>query len=107
MFKSKRVSLLTIFALLLPSSAGLATIGVSAANAASSRTALTSLTVDGAPVDAGSTVNLPAGTTAAVVAATVGADAVATVTGGDNLQVGNNPVTIDVVANWTEDVPNP
>ncbi|MEY2815963.1 MAG: hypothetical protein RJA78_539, partial [Actinomycetota bacterium] len=40
-------------------------------------------------------------------AATVGADAVATVTGGDNLQVGNNPVTIDVVANWTEDVPNP
>ena len=47
MFKSKRVSLLTIFALLLPSSAGLATLGVSAASAASSHTALTSLTVDG------------------------------------------------------------
>lgn len=106
MFKSKRVSLLTIFALLLPSSAGLATIGVSAANAASSRTALTSLTVDGVAATPGSTVNLPAGTTTAVVEATVGADAVATVTGGSSLVVGNNAVTVDVVANWTEDVPN-
>ena len=107
MFKSKRVSLLTIFALLLPSSAGLATIGVSAANAASSRTALTSLTVDGVAATPGSTVNLPAGTTTAVVEATVGADAVATVTGGSSLVVGNNAVTVDVVANWTEEVPNP
>lgn len=106
MFKSKRVSLLTIFALLLPSSAGLATIGVSAANAASSRTALTSLTVDGVAATPGSTVNLPAGTTTAVVEATVGADAVATVTGGSSLVVGNNAVTVDVVANWTEEVPN-
>ena len=106
MFKSKRVSLLTIFALLLPSSAGLATIGVSAANAASGRTALTSLTVDGVAATPGSTVNLPAGTTTAVVAATVGADAVATVTGGTGLVVGNNAVTVDVVANWTEEVPN-
>jgi len=105
-FKSKRVSLLTIFALLLPSSAGLATIGVSAANAASSRTALTSLTVDGVAATPGSTVNLPAGTTTAVVEATVGADAVATVTGGSSLVVGNNAVTVDVVANWTEEVPN-
>ena len=107
MFKSKRVSLLTIFALLLPSSAGLATIGVSAANAASSRTALTSLTVDGVAATPGSTVNLPAGTTTAVVEATVGADAVATVTGGSSLVVGNNAVTVNVVANWTEEVPNP
>ena len=106
MFKSKRVSLLTIFALLLPSSAGLATIGVSAANAASSRTALTSLTVDGVAATPGSTVNLPAGTTTANVVATVGADAVATVTGGSSLVVGNNAVTVDVVANWTEEVPN-
>jgi len=106
-FKSKRVSLLTIFALLLPSSAGLATIGVSAANAASSRTALTSLTVDGVEVTPGSTVNLPAGTTTANVVASVGADAVATVTGGSSLVVGNNAVTVDVVANWTEEVPNP
>ena len=103
MFKSKRVSLLTIFALLLPSSAGLATIGVSAASAASSHTALTSLTVDGVAATPGSTVNLPAGTTTAVVAATVGEDAVATVTGGTGLVVGNNAVTIDVVANWTEE----
>jgi hypothetical protein len=102
-FKSKRVSLLTIFALLLPSSAGLATIGVSAASAASSHTALTSLTVDGVAATPGSTVNLPAGTTTAVVAATVGEDAVATVTGGTGLVVGNNAVTIDVVANWTEE----
>ena len=107
MFKSKRVSLLTIFALLLPSSAGLATIGVSAANAASSRTALTSLTVDGVAATPGSTVNLPAGTTTAVVAATVGADATATVTGGTGLVVGNNAVTIEVNAAWTEDVSNP
>jgi len=105
-FKSKRVSLLTIFALLLPSSAGLATFGISAANAASSHTALTSLTVDGVEVTAGSTVNLPAGTTSAVVAATA-ADATVTVTGGTGLVLGNNPVTIDVDANWTEDVPNP
>ena len=102
MFKSKRVSLLTIFALLLPSSAGLATIGVSAANAASSRTALTSLTVDGVAATPGSTVNLPAGTTSAVVEATVGEDAVATVTGGTGLVVGNNSVTVDVVANWID-----
>ena len=102
MFKSKRVSLLTIFALLLPSSAGLATIGVSAADAASSRTALTSLTVDGVAATPGSTVNLPAGTTTAVVAATVGEDAVATVTGGTGLVVGNNAVTVDVVANWID-----
>jgi hypothetical protein len=101
-FKSKRVSLLTIFALLLPSSAGLATIGVSAANAASSRTALTSLTVDGVAATPGSTVNLPAGTTSAVVEATVGEDAVATVTGGTGLVVGNNSVTVDVVANWID-----
>ena len=107
MFKSKRVSLLTIFALLLPSSAGLATIGVSAANAASSRTALTSLTVDGVAATPGSTVNLPAGTTTAVVAATVGEGATATVTGGTGLVVGNNTVTVDVVANWTEEVTNP
>jgi hypothetical protein len=106
-FKSKRVSLLTIFALLLPSSAGLATIGVSAANAASSRTALTSLTVDGVAATPGSTVNLPAGTTTAVVAATVGEGATATVTGGTGLVVGNNTVTVDVVANWTEEVTNP
>jgi hypothetical protein len=105
-FKSKRVSLLTIFALLLPSSAGLATIGVSAASAASSHTALTSLTVDGVAATPGSTVNLPAGTTTAVVAATVGPDATATVTGGTGLVVGNNTVTVDVVANWTEEVPN-
>ncbi len=108
MFKSKRVSLLTIFALLLPSSAGLATIGVSAASAASSHTALTSLTVDGVAATPGSTVNLPAGTTSAVVAAAGGADATSvTVTGGSGLVVGNNPVTIEVNASWTEEVENP
>jgi hypothetical protein len=106
-FKSKRVSLLTIFALLLPSSAGLATIGVSAASAASSHTALTSLTVDGVAATPGSTVNLPAGTTTAVVEATAGAGATATVTGGTGLVVGNNAVTIEVNAAWTEDVSNP
>ncbi|MBJ7280808.1 MAG: hypothetical protein JHD31_02925, partial [Rhodoluna sp.] len=103
MFKSKRVSLLTIFALLLPSSAGLATFGISAANAASSHTALTSLTVDGVEVTAGSTVNLPAGTTSAVVAATA-ADATVTVTGGTGLVLGNNSVTVLVEAAWTETV---
>jgi hypothetical protein len=105
-FKSKRVSLLTIFALLLPSSAGLATLGVSAASAASSHTALTSLTVNGTDAVSGSTVNLPAGTTSADVVATVGADAHATVTGANSLAVGNNVVSIVVDAAWTEDVTN-
>lgn len=108
MFKSKRVSLLTIFALLLPSSAGLATIGVSAANAASSRTALTSLTVNGVATAAGSTVDLPAGTTTAEVVATAGVDAsTPTVTGNTGLHVGANSVSIVVDAAWSETVANP
>ena len=95
MFKSKRVSLLTIFALLLPSSAGLATLGVSAANAADN--SLSTFTVNGQAVADGSSVDLdPYTTSVAVVAIPTDSSSVATVTGATGLQVGNNPLVVTV-----------
>ena len=95
MFKSKRVSLLTIFALLLPSSAGLATLGVSAANAADN--SLSTFTVNGHAVAVGSSVDLdPYTTSVDVVAIPTDSSSVATVTGATGLQVGNNPLVVTV-----------
>jgi hypothetical protein len=94
-FKSKRVSLLTIFALLLPSSAGLATLGVSAANAADN--SLSTFTVNGHAVAVGSSVDLdPYTTSVDVVAIPTDSSSVATVTGATGLQVGNNPLVVTV-----------
>ena len=113
MFKSKRVSLLTIFALLLPSSAGLATLGASAANAddLSSNTDLVSVTFAGTlnaipgtstspadpdPVDY---IAIPAGTTQVTVQA-VPAEPAATIgySGNTGLVPGYNAVNIAVTA---------
>ena len=95
MFKSKRVSLLTIFALLLPSSAGLATLGVSAANAADN--SLSTFTVNGQAVADGSSVDLDPYTTYVNVDATpTDSSSVATVTGATGLQVGNNLLVVTV-----------
>jgi hypothetical protein len=95
-FKSKRVSLLTIFALLLPSSAGLATIGVSAAHA-DVDTSLSTFTVNGENVVAGDTVELAPNTTSVTVVA-VAADNTAQVgvTGDTGLHIGDNELTVQV-----------
>ena len=94
MFKSKRITLLTIFALLLPSAA-VTTIGASAAYAAS--TDLAVFTVNGTNVTDGSTVNLDPYTTSVDVVATP-ADPTSTVaiTGATNLSTGPNDLTVVV-----------
>ena len=68
MFKSKRISLLTIFALLLPS-VGIVSIGSTAAYASTS-TELSVFTVNGTTVTDGETVNLDPYTTSVEVVAT-------------------------------------
>ena len=95
MFKSKRISLITILALLLPSSAGIASFGTSAAFAAT--TDLATFTVNGAAVTDGATVDLAPNTTSVAVVA-VASDPTATVTkvGGTDLTVGSNDLTVTV-----------
>ena len=95
MFKSKRISLITILALLLPSSAGIASFGTSAAFAAT--TDLATFTVNGAAVTDGATVDLAPNTTSVVVVA-VASDPTATVTqvGGTDLTLGSNDLTVTV-----------
>jgi len=94
-FKSKRISLITILALLLPSSAGIAAFGSSAAFAAT--TDLATFTVNGAAVTDGATVDLEAYTTSVVVVAEA-ADPTATVTtvGGTDLSTGSNDLVVTV-----------
>ncbi len=94
MFKSKRITLLTIFALLLPS-AGIATIGSTAAYAASS-TDLAVFTVNGTTVADGDTVNLDPYTTSVDVVATPVEGATAVVTGGTDLSTGPNDLVVTV-----------
>ena len=94
-FKSKRISLITIFALLLPSSAGIAGFGTSAAFAAS--TDLQTFTVNGAAVTDGATVDLDPYTSSVVVVAEA-ADPTSTVTtvGGTDLTTGSNDLVVTV-----------
>ncbi|MFM8926677.1 MAG: hypothetical protein ACKOFA_00525, partial [Rhodoluna sp.] len=94
MFKSKRITLLTIFALLLPSAA-VTTLGASAAYAAS--TDLAVFTVNGTNVTDGSTVNLDPYTSSVDVVATA-ADPTATVdvSGATNLSTGPNDLVVVV-----------
>ena len=95
MFKSKRISLITIFALLLPSSAGIAGFGTSAAFAAT--TDLQTFTVNGVAVTDGATVDLEPYTTSVVVVAEA-ADPTSTVTtvGGTGLTTGSNDLVVTV-----------
>lgn len=95
MFKSKRISLITILALLLPSSAGIAAFGTSAAFAAT--TDLATFTVNGAAVTDGATVDLAPNTTSVAVVA-VASDPTASVTmvGGTDLTVGSNDLVVTV-----------
>lgn len=98
-FKSKRISLLTILALLIPTSAGVAGLGSSAANAA---TNLTTLTVNGQDVSGLTSYELDPYTTSVSVVATP-SDAAATAvvsmngTAGSNTVVkGNNTLSVAV-----------
>lgn len=95
MFKSKRISLLTIFALLLPS-VGIASIGSTAAYASTS-TELSVFTVNGTTVADGETVNLDPYTTSVEVVATA-ADPTSTVeiAGGTDLATGPNDLVVTV-----------
>lgn len=95
MFKSKRISLITIFALLLPSSAGIAGFGTSAAFAAT--TDLQTFTVNGVAVTDGATVDLEPYTSSVDVVA-VAADPTSTVTtiGGTDLTTGSNDLVVTV-----------
>ncbi len=95
MFKSKRISLITIFALLLPSSAGIAGFGTSAAFAAT--TDLQTFTVNGAAVTDGATVDLDPYTSSVVVVAEA-ADPTSTVAivGGTDLTTGSNDLVVTV-----------
>ena len=98
MFKSKRVSLLTILALLLPSSAGLATLGASAANAVDIDTSLSIFTVNGqTAVGGGETIELAQGATSAtVVAVATDSTAQVGVIGDTGLHVGDNELQVVV-----------
>ena len=96
MFKSKRISLLTIFALILPSAA-VATFSASSAMAASSQLAV--FQVNGQDVTDGSTVNLDPNTTSVAVTATpVDETATVSVVGDSNLGVGSNDLTVTVTS---------
>jgi len=95
-FKSKRVSLLTILALLIPTSAG---FGISAANAA---TDLAVFTVNGEDVSSVSTLTLDPYTTSVAVVATpseAGATTAITLNGtanGTSVAEGNNTLSVVV-----------
>ena len=95
MFKSKRISLITIFALLLPSSAGIAGFGTSAAFAAT--TDLQTFTVNGAAVTDGATVDLePYTTSVEVVAEAADPTSTVAVIGGTDLSTGSNDLVVTV-----------
>ena len=99
MFKSKRISMLTILALLIPTSAGLAGFGSSAATAA---TDLSVLTVNGQDVSGLTTYELDPYTTSVTVVATPSdatATAVVTLNGttdGTAVVEGNNTLSVTV-----------
>jgi hypothetical protein len=94
-FKSKRISLITIFALLLPSSAGIAGFGTSAAFAAT--TDLQTFTVNGAAVTDGATVDLePYTTSVEVVAEAADPTSTVAVIGGTDLSTGSNDLVVTV-----------
>jgi len=98
-FKSKRISLLTILALLIPTSAGFAGLGSSAASAA---TNLSTLTVNGQDVSGLTTYELdPYTTTVAVVATPSDSAATASVSlngteNGTAVSKGNNTLSVTV-----------
>ena len=99
MFKSKRISLLTILALLIPTSAGFAGLGSSAANAA---TSLSTLTVNGQDVSGLTTYELDPYTTSVTVVATP-SDPTATavvsmngIAGSSTVAKGNNLLSVAV-----------
>ena len=95
MFKSKRISLLTIFALILPSAA-VATFNASAAMASSTELAV--FQVNGQDVTDGSTVNLDPNTTSVAVTATpVDETASVTWTGDSGLVAGSNDLIVTVI----------
>ena len=110
MFKSKRVSLLTIFALLLPTSAGIATLGVSAANADAPITttvdpgvlsddASSVVTVNGVTLINGDSTEVEYGTTSVdVVVTPTDSAAHFVVTGATGLDTGDNLVDVMVTA---------
>ena len=109
MFKSKRVSLITIFALLLPSSAGIATLGVSAANADAPITtvdpgvlsddASSVITVNGVTLINGDSTEVDFGTTSVdVVVTPTDSAARYVVRGATGLDTGDNLLDIMVTA---------
>lgn len=111
MFKSKRVSLLTIFALLLPSSAGIATLDVSAANADAPVTTTTVdpavlsddassvITVNGVTLINGDSTEVDFGTTSVdVVVTPTDSGAGYVVKGATGLDTGDNLLDIMVTA---------
>jgi len=102
-FNSKRISLLTILALLIPSSAGFAGMGISAATAEEtvvlSNDVTATILVDGIERTDGDTVFLdPLTTSVPVVVTPSNAGATAVVLGGSNLQVGPNQLSVTVTA---------
>jgi hypothetical protein len=110
-FKSKRVSLLTIFALLLPSSAGIATLDVSAANADAPVTTTTVdpavlsddassvITVNGVTLINGDSTEVDFGTTSVdVVVTPTDSGAGYVVKGATGLDTGDNLLDIMVTA---------
>ncbi len=95
MFKSKRISLLTIFALLLPS-VGIVSIGSTAAYASTS-TELSVFTVNGTTVTDGETVNLDPYTTSVEVVATAAVEtSTVEIAGGSDLATGPNDLVVTV-----------
>ena len=104
MFKSKRVSLLTILALLIPTSAGFAGMGISAATAEETAVVLSNdvtatIVIDGVERQNGDTVFLDALTTSVAVQVTTGhVGAASAVVGGSSLQVGPNQLSVTVTA---------
>jgi len=96
-FRSKRISLLTILALMLPSAATVGLFNSTAAMASS--TELSVFTVNGATVTDGSSVDLEANTTSVdVVATPVDPTATVAITGKDNLAVGSNDLVVTVTS---------
>jgi len=96
-FRSKRISLLTILALMLPSAATVGMFNSTAAMASSSE--LSVFTVNSVPVSDGSSVDLDANTTSVnVVATPVDPTATVNITGANNLTVGSNDLVVSVTS---------
>ncbi|NDE88490.1 MAG: hypothetical protein EB055_00700 [Micrococcales bacterium] len=97
MFRSKRISLLTILALMLPSAATVGMFNSTAAMAASSE--LSVFTVNGTDVTDGMSLNLDANTTSVdVVATPVDPGATVNITGDTNLVAGGNDLVVTVTS---------